>query len=213
MKRLLIKVCGMRDVENIRQVEQLAPDWMGFICWGGSSRFVGDTPGYMPDACSRAGVFVNPSLEEIRHCVIRMGLDTIQLHGEETPDFCNEVRHLLSPKSGKSLQLIKAFSIASDGVFPATAPYEDCCDYFLFDTRCATVGGSGKTFDWDFLRQYRGKRPFLLSGGIGEEHAGALKSFSHPMWAGVDLNSRFEDSPAVKNVKKLKKFIHQLREL
>ncbi len=213
MKRLLIKVCGMRNAENIRLVERLAPDWMGFICWSGSSRFVGDTPDYMPDTCSRAGVFVNPSPEEIQDYVARLGLDTIQLHGKESPEFCKEIKALRRSKNGSPLQLIKAFSIAADGKFPATAAYEDCCDYFLFDTHCATVGGSGRTFDWDCLKQYRGKRPFLLSGGIGEEHAGALKRFSHPMWAGVDLNSRFEDSPAVKNVEKLRNFIHQLREL
>ena len=212
MKRLIIKVCGMREAENIRQIERLAPDWMGFICWDGSPRFVSKTPDYLPVSCSRTGVFVNPSVQQVKEDMTRLGLDIIQLHGKETPQFCQAIKSLRRP-DGSPLRLVKAFGITADRPFPDTSEYEEACDYFLFDTRCTTIGGSGMVFDWDMMRQYHGKRPFLLSGGIGEEHIEALKSFSHPMFAGVDLNSRFEDSPAIKNVERLKNFIHQLREL
>lgn len=210
MKRLIIKVCGMRDAENIRQVEQLGIDWMGFICWNGSSRFVGQRPSYLPSACRRVGVFVNPSPNEIQEKVTLFGVDIVQLHGKETPALCDQVKRLRD-RNGQAVKVIKAFSIAPGQPFPGTAAYEPVCDYFLFDTRCATVGGSGKTFDWECLEQYRGNRPFLLSGGIGEEHVDKLKGLDHPMWTGIDLNSRFEDSPAMKNVERLKVFINQIR--
>lgn len=212
MKRLIIKVCGMREAGNIRQVEQLAPDWMGFICWNGSSRFVSDVPAYMPHSCCRVGVFVNPSLNEVREYASRLELDAVQLHGQETPDFCREVKRL-QEANGRPLLLIKAFGMATDRPFPDTSVYETACDYFLFDTHCAaTVGGSGKTFDWQCLRHYHGSRPFLLSGGIGEEHLEALRQLEHPMWAGIDLNSRFEKSPGLKDAEKLEKFFNQIRE-
>lgn len=211
MKRLIIKVCGMRDAENIRQTERLAPDWMGFICWDGSSRFVDRTPEYLPSSCLRVGVFVNPSIGYVRNKMAQLGLDAVQLHGNESPELCREVKSLYG-KDGRSPLLVKAFSIAPDSPFPDTSAYEAACDYFLFDTRCATVGGSGKTFDWQCLEQYKGARPFLLSGGIGEEHAEVLKHFGHPMWAGVDLNSRFELSPALKDTERLGRFILQMRE-
>lgn len=211
MKRLIIKVCGMREAENIRQVEQIAPDWMGFICWNGSARFVEDVPEYMPRSCCRVGVFVNPSPEEVRDNVFRLGLDAVQLHGQESPDFCMKIRKACG-EGEHPLQLIKAFGIEPTKPFPDTAAYEKACDYFLFDTHCATAGGSGKCFDWKRLQQYRGNRPFLLSGGIGEEHADVLRRLEHPMWAGIDLNSRFEKSPALKDVGKLKGFINLIRE-
>lgn len=211
MKRLIIKVCGMRDAENIRQTERLAPDWMGFICWDGSSRFVDRTPDYLPSSCLRVGVFVNPAPGYVREKMAQLGLNAVQLHGKESPDLCREVKSIAC-QDGRPPLLIKAFSIAPSGPFPDTSAYETACDYFLFDTHCATVGGSGKTFDWRSLKQYGGTRPFLLSGGIGEEHAETLRGFEHPMWAGIDLNSRFELAPALKDTERLGKFIRLIRE-
>ena len=184
MKRLIVKVCGMRDGENIRRVEALAPDWMGFICWEGSRRHVSGVPDYLPVKCRRVGVFVNPSVEYV---------DT-------------RIKEL------EPVEIIKAFGIATGKPFPDTAAYEDACDFFLFDTQTPTVGGSGQAFDWNMLSGYQGNTPFLLSGGIGPDSLPPLKDFSHPYWAGVDLNSRFETSPARKDADKLSAFLKALRE-
>lgn len=207
---LLIKVCGMRDADNIRHVEALAPDWMGFICWEGSSRHVAEVPDYLPVTCRRVGVFVNPSKEYVGTHVHKLGLDLVQLHGHESPDFCHAIKTMASPQ-GRHLEVIKAFGIAAGQPFPDTKPYEAACDYFLFDTRTPLAGGSGQTFDWELLDRYQGRIPFLLSGGIGPDSLPALKLFSHPGWIGVDLNSRFETSPARKDAERLSFFIHTLR--
>jgi len=135
----------------------------------------------------------------------------VQLHGHETPEFCRSIKEE-GLKSGRALQIIKAFGVAPDEPFPHTEDYEADCDFFLFDTRCPTAGGSGRTFDWDVLQNYHGHTPFFLSGGIGPDNANRLRSFSHPAWAGVDLNSRFETTPALKDVGLLADFIKDLRE-
>ena len=210
MKHLLVKVCGMRQADNIRQVEQLRPDWMGFICWNGSKRFVEHAPAYLPLSCRRIGVFVNPSLDEIRRYTDLLGLTSVQLHGHESPDFCRKAGRLCGA-DGRPLPIIKAFGVESGCPLPDTAPWEEACRYFLFDTRCEGAGGSGRTFGWHVLEQYRGSRPFLLSGGIGPEQFGALQRFDHPMWAGIDLNSRFETEPGLKDVSRLQHFIEQIR--
>lgn len=210
MKQLIIKVCGMRQGDNIMQTERLAPDWMGFICWNGSPRFIGSAPDYLPVSCLRVGVFVNPTVGYVREMIALLNLDAVQLHGKESPHLCREVK-CLPGKDVRPPLLIKAFSIVPDASFPDTSAYETVCDYFLFDTHCATVGGSGKTFDWKCMEQYKGTRPFLLSGGIGEEHAEAIRRFKHPMWAGIDLNSRFELAPALKDTERLGRFIHLIR--
>ena len=210
MKRLLVKVCGMREADNIRRVETLQPDYMGFICWEGSRRYVPQPPGYLPTACRRVGVFVRPDVETVMRRILSLGLDAVQLHGQETPEFCRQIRQA-SQAEGRAVEIIKAFSIAPEQSFPSTEEYESVCDYFLFDTSCPTVGGSGQRFDWEILRQYEGHTPFFLSGGIGPDSLEALRRFSHPRWAGVDLNSRFELSPGIKNVEQLARFIHGLQ--
>lgn len=211
MKPLLIKVCGMRDTDNIRQVEALTPDMMGFICWEGSRRHVSRLPDYLPETCRRVGVFVNPEIGYVQERLKTFHLDLVQLHGHETPEFCRSVKEE-GLKSGHALQIIKAFGVAPDEPFPHTEDYEADCDFFLFDTRCPTAGGSGRTFDWDVLQNYHGHTPFFLSGGIGTDSTDRLRSFSHPAWAGVDLNSRFETTPALKDVGLLADFIKDLRE-
>ncbi len=210
MRRLMIKVCGMRDADNIRQVEALMPDMMGFICWEGSRRHVNRLPDYLPETCRRVGVFVDPEIGYVKERMKAFRLDLVQLHGQEEPEFCRRVREE-GLKSGRALQVIKAFRIAPDGPFPRTEDYEADCDFFLFDTRCPTAGGSGRMFDWDVLRDYHGHTPFFLSGGIGPDSAGRLRCFSHPAWAGVDLNSRFETAPALKDVARLSGFIRDFR--
>ena len=145
MKRLLIKVCGMREPDNIRRVEALRPDYMGFICWTGSRRNVTGRPDYLPAACRRTGVFIDPSPTEVAERVEQLGLDAVQLHGHETPEFCRAVKQICG-RDGQAVELVKAFSIAPDAPFPVTADYETACDYFLFDTSCPTAGGSGRSF-------------------------------------------------------------------
>lgn len=211
MKNAALKICGMREGNNIRQVEALHPDLIGMICWKKSPRYVSDTPDYLPQFCRRTGVFVNPSLEDVRRETQRLGLDTIQLHGTETPAFCHEVKIELQHIS-PGIKLIKAFPIGTEMTMPSTGEYETDCDYFLFDTSCAGKGGSGRRFNWSALSDYHGHTPFWLSGGIGPEMITDLAAFSHPSCIGIDINSRFESEPGIKNIQLLHAFISTLRE-
>ena len=197
----------MREAENIREVEALGIDLMGFIFWPKSSRYVSERPAYLPTQCKRVGVFVDASIEEIMQKVQDYALDAIQLHGHESPDYIRQ----LSSVCGDSIATIKAFNIATTADLEATKPYEGIVDYFLFDTKGKMVGGNGEKFDWSVLKSYTGKTPFLLSGGIGSDDAERVKAFNHPKCIGIDLNSRFELYPAVKDVEKLKEFIKQIR--
>jgi phosphoribosylanthranilate isomerase len=198
--RLLVKVCGMREAQNIREVEALGIDWIGFIFYPRSSRFVGERPSYLPTRAKRVGVFVNATLDEVRRRVDEFTLDFVQLHGEESPDFCRSLR-------SSGIRLIKAFAVASADDLRRTADYEGLCDYFLFDTKSVGYGGAGRSFDWSVLRSYSATTPFFLSGGISADSLPSLRSFSHPQWKGVDLNSCFESAPGKKDVQKLSDFL------
>jgi len=191
----------MREAENIREVEALGIDLMGFIFWPKSSRYVSERPTYLPKQVMRVGVFVDASLEEIRQHADDYQLDLIQLHGHESPAFAKTLR---------PLRLIKAFNIASVEDLRQTEAYEGVVDYFLFDTKGKVAGGNGEKFDWSVLASYHGATPFLLSGGIGPDDVKAINSFHHPRCVGIDLNSCFEVEPALKNIPKLKQFINQL---
>lgn len=210
---MIIKVCGMRDPENIREVAALGGDWIGLIFFAGSPRKIMDNGQWTTDNYSkrysnshlkRVGVFVNASFETLTGTAALFRLDYLQLHGNETPDDCHALQ-----KRGYSL--IKAFQIATAGDLEQTAAYEGRVDYFLFDTKCSSYGGSGKQFDWSVLEAYRGETPFLLSGGIRPESIGAIRSFRHPRLAGIDLNSGFEIEPGLKDIGKLSIFINQLK--
>lgn len=196
----MIKVCGMREAENIREAEALGIDLMGFIFWPKSSRYVSERPAYLPKKCKRVGVFVDASLEDIRQHVTDYQLDIIQLHGQESPAFA---------KALKPLPVIKAFNIATAEDFRQTVAYEGIVDYFLFDSKGKAVGGNGKKFDWSVLEAYHGETPFLLSGGIGPDDAESVISFHQPKCIGIDLNSRFEIEPALKDIPKLRQFVNQ----
>ena len=202
---MIIKVCGMRDGDNIREVEQLSIDWMGFIFYPKSSRYVSEVPAYLPTKCKRVGVFVDASTDEITKKIHDFSLDTIQLHGNEYPE---QISHLLSLTS--HLSIIKAFNIATAEDLKSTASYTGLADYFLFDTKGASVGGNGEKFDWSVLDSYEGETPFLLSGGIGPDDAARVSSFRHPKCAGIDLNSKFESSPAYKDVTTLSRFLNEI---
>lgn len=201
MKDRITKVCGMREAENIREVEALGIQLMGFIFWPKSSRYVSECPSYLPSKCKRVGVFVNEDIEEVRHKAQEYALDFIQLHGSESPEYASQLREW---------KVIKAFNIATADDFSQTQAYEGTVDFFLFDTKGKMVGGNGDKFDWSVLSAYKGKTPFLLSGGIGPDDAERVKAFHHPMCVGIDLNSRFEQSPGLKDVTILKEFIEKL---
>ncbi len=203
----MMKVCGMREADNIRAVETLGIEWMGFIFWPGSSRFVSEMPEYLPTKCLRVGVFVDATNEDIMAKVGEYGLGAIQLHGHETPAQIACLRKSVN----SSTFIIKALSISSKEDLQHYKLYEGLVDYFLFDTKCLTVGGSGKHFDWSVLNDYQGQTPFLLSGGIGPDDAIRLQQFRHPRCVGIDLNSRFETAPAHKDITLLKAFLEELK--
>ena len=202
---MIVKVCGMRDGDNIREVEQLSIDWMGFIFYPKSSRHVSEVPAYLPTKCKRIGVFVDASTDEIIKKIHDFSLDAIQLHGNESPE---QISHLLSLTS--HLSIIKAFNIATAEDLKSTASYTGLADYFLFDTKGQSVGGNGEKFDWSVLSNYEGDTPFLLSGGIGPDDAARVSSFRHPKCVGIDLNSKFESSPAFKDVTTLSRFLNEI---
>ena len=209
----IIKVCGMRDADNIRQVEALGIDWMGFIFWPKSSRFMAEIPSYLPTKCKRVGVFVDASIGDVMTIAEQYQLDIIQLHGQESPSFITQLISHLSRL--RNVKIIKAFNIATAYDFEATKRYEDYVDYFLFDTKGKSVGGNGEKFDWSVLSSYKGKTPYLLSGGIGPNDAKRLSSEFSPLNSqfclGIDLNSRFESSPALKDVAALKCFLDSIK--
>ena len=198
---MIIKVCGMRDADNIQELEKLGIDWMGMIFWSRSSRYVAEIPAYMPERVKRVGVFVDASMEDIRQHVNDYQLDIIQLHGRETPAFAEAL---------KPWSVIKAFNIANEVDLNQTKAYEGIVDFFLFDTKGKVVGGNGEKFDWSVLEAYQGSTPFLLSGGIGPDDVEAVRAFHHPRCIGIDLNSRFELAPALKDVTRIQEFLNEL---
>ena len=200
---MIIKVCGMREADNIRATEQLGVDWLGFIFWPNSSRYVATRPAYLPSAAKRVGVFVDASIEDVTNKASDYQLDIIQLHGHESREYVSEI-------SNRGLTVMKAISISNRDDIATSKVYEGIANYFLFDTKCKTVGGSGEHFDWSVLNAYDGSTPFLLSGGIGPDDVERVRNFCHPECIGIDLNSRFEISPALKDINKLKQFIQQL---
>lgn len=205
----IIKVCGMRDADNIRAVEALRDefpiDMMGFIFWPHSSRYVTERPAYLPKKVKRVGVFVDETIENVLRITKEYSLDYIQLHGHESPDY---IRALSVDASSPSI--IKAFNIATTEDLKQTEPYEGLVDFFLFDTKGPSVGGNGQHFDWEVLSDYNGDTPFLLSGGIGPDDVEALSSLTSKKCIGIDINSRFELSPALKDVEAIRRFLSQL---
>jgi len=201
---MIVKVCGMRDAENIREVEALGVDWMGFVFHRTSPRFVGELPDYLPQRAKRVGVFVDEREEQIMETVQLFRLDMVQLHGRETSDFCSRIR-------SKGLKVIKAINVQNRFPSEEVSFYEGTCDYFLFDTKTPLPGGSGQKFDWSSLSAYRGTTPFLLSGGISPDDADRVEAFVHERCIGIDLNSRFETSPACKDTHLLQSFIDKIK--
>lgn len=202
---MIIKVCGMRVPDNITEIRSLDIDWMGLIFYAGSPRYV--TQGLEQvsfNGLVRVGVFVDAAMADIRDRVFRYGLNMIQLHGDESPEKCREVKSL-------GMQVVKAIPVAEREDLQLALRYEPVADYLLLDTKTKVKGGSGKKFDWQILEDYSAKTPFLLSGGISPGDARAIANIDHPMMAGVDLNSQFETAPGLKNVELVKQFVSELR--
>ena len=194
----------MREADNIREVEMLGIDMMGFIFWPKSSRFVTQRPDYLPKRVKRVGVFVDEDPEQVKRLADDYDLDYIQLHGQESPSYIFQLG---------GLHIIKVFNISTAEDLLQAQPYEGIVDYFLFDAKGKSVGGNGEKFNWDVLSAYNGSTPFLLSGGIGPDDATNVKAFHHPKCIGIDLNSRFELSPGLKDVAKLKEFMFNLNKI
>lgn len=199
------KICGMRDAENIAQIALLEPDYMGFIFWKHSARFVENRTPTLPANIKKTGVFVNALKENIASVIATHQLQAVQLHGEESPEYCEEIQAL-------GVEVIKAFSVKDRFDFRSLTAYETVCDFFLFDTKGKLPGGNGYTFDWSLLRDYTSQKPFFLSGGIGSEEVTELKKIfkmNLPLY-GIDLNSKFENKPAIKNTDLLRTFIKEI---
>ena len=209
MNELKIKVCGMRYPENISGVVTASPDYLGFIFYPKSKRFVGFEPSpevldIIPDTTKKVGVFVDETPEKVLEIVQSWNLDVVQLHGNETPEYCQQIQ-------GSGITVFKAFSVDEQFDFSSLKAYSGVCDFFLFDTKGQLPGGTGQKFNWQLLENYKGDVPFFLSGGIGPEDLEAIRHFDHPRWRGIDINSGFEISPALKEVKKVKTFISGIR--
>lgn len=202
-----IKVCGLRNPENIKAIAALRPDYMGFICYDKSPRYVAlvstDVLRSIPSEIVKTGVFVNETKEGIENAMVKFGLNAIQLHGDESPEFANAFRDKLT--------VIKAFGVDDNFDFGSLDAYADSVDYFMFDTKTLAYGGSGKTFNWDILDKYTLNKPFFLSGGISLDNLEQIKTIKHPQFYAVDLNSKFEIEPGLKDLQKLEQAFKILR--
>ncbi|WP_034244198.1 phosphoribosylanthranilate isomerase [Aquimarina atlantica] len=213
-----LKICGMKYQENIEAVAALKPDYLGFIFYENSPRnFEGEIP-KLPSAIKKVGVFVDASVDFIVEKVKQYDFKAIQLHGNETPLFCQELNYSLNrphrssrPVRSNQIKLWKVFSIKDQFDFNRLQPYEGIVDYFLFDTKGKEKGGNGYTFDWSVLKGYPSSTPFILSGGIGLDETEAIVSFKKRPESkylhAIDVNSKFESEPGVKKTENLEKFI------
>lgn len=188
----------MKDSQNIVDASQLLPDFMGFIFWEKSPRYFDGHIPDIPKSIQKVGVFVSESLAEIISKIKQHHLDVVQLHGNETPQFCRELQD-------QNVKIIKVFSIGNGFDFDLVKPFEECCDYFLFDTKGKLPGGNGYAFDWTILEKYQSDKPVFLSGGIGMTEIEKIKRIRIPLYA-VDVNSQFETVPGQKNIPLLKQF-------
>jgi len=205
-----IKVCGMRNPSNIEDLVKLSPDYIGFIFYPKSKRFIGnqisdDIQALIPVYIQKVGVFVDEPFESLLEKFRNNKLDMIQLHGSELPGYCERLKKL-------DIRVIKVFNISSDFNFETVKPYQHFCDYFLFDTEGELPGGTGTKFNWEKLDQYTGEKPYFLSGGIQPSDAKKIKSLTDRKLHAIDINSGFEIEPGLKDIPKLEKFIEEIRQ-
>lgn len=201
---LQIKVCGMKDADNICELAKLPIDYIGFIFYNQSQRNVEQMPEVeIPASIRKVGVFVNQTVTEIRKKIIEAGLQVVQLHGAESPEVCEQVRHM-------GVQVIKAFGIHKEFDWGKLTQYSTHVDYFLFDTKSKQHGGSGCTFDWEILEGYNLTTPYFLSGGLSTENIRSASLIADNRLIGLDLNSKFEITPGIKNIKELQKALNRI---
>ncbi len=209
MMPLKIKICGMKFSENIAEISLLNPDYLGFIFYEKSERYCNNDIQNVDSSIQKVGVFVNASFEEIEKKVQQYHLNLVQLHGEENPELCAKIE-------GNLVNVIKAFSVDNKFNFNDLDNYKNFCSYFLFDTKGNQYGGNGVLFDWTILEKYTLDKPYFLSGGIGLENVDQVKVFIKKEYAkncfAIDLNSKFENAPGIKNVKILNEFIQNLKQ-
>jgi phosphoribosylanthranilate isomerase len=206
---LKIKICGLRDHRNILEITQLKPDLMGFIFFPGSLRYADMNlssliTSSLPKYIRKTGVFVNSDYDAITAFVRKYSLDIVQLHGDESPDICRRLKDT-------GIHVIKTFNISRAEGFDNCSEYIPYTNYFLFDTLTPGHGGSGIKFDWSILDNYNLKHPFFLSGGISPGDASEIPKIDNPSFYGIDINSRFETEPGLKDIESLKKFIAEIR--
>ncbi len=211
MIMIKVKVCGMREPDNIREIASTGPDYMGFIFFPGSKRYVGENAdtvffNKVPARIKKVGVFVNEMPDRILELCYRYDLDIVQLHGSETVEDCRKIR-------SSGYQLIKVFGVDARFNFTTLAPYVQFCDYFMFDTKSEQYGGTGQKFSWDKIREYKYNVPFFLSGGIDTGDAETIRNMEHPAFFAVDINSRFETEPGIKNANRVKEFIKEIKKV
>ncbi|WP_223550968.1 phosphoribosylanthranilate isomerase [Aestuariivivens sp. NBU2969] len=228
-----LKVCGMKYPDNIKQVTTLQPDYLGLIFYDKSARFFNANIPEVPNTIKKVGVFVDADLEDVFKIIKKHDLQAVQLHGNESPNYCTELKSKLDlikqqwkdnvwkPNTHRQrieyledIEIIKVFSIKDEFNFEALKPYETVCDYYLFDTKGKLPGGNGYTFNWDVLNQYPSTKPFFLSGGIGIDQINDIKSFQQSKASyycfALDVNSKFEIKPGLKDIKLLKEFKQHL---
>ena len=202
-----IKVCGMKQAANIATVADLRPNYMGFIFYQKSPRYISEISAelikYVPSEIKTVGVFVDEDIEIVKALVAKHYLKAVQLHGKETVDFCREIKQM-------GVEVIKAFGVHPAFDFSILEAYEPAVDYFLFDTQTPAHGGSGKVFDWTLLEKYQLDKSYFLSGGIDLSHAVQIKNIEDKRLYAIDINSKFELSPGLKDIGKLKEFLKEL---
>jgi phosphoribosylanthranilate isomerase len=204
---LKIKICGMRDSRNITEVGSLAPDYMGFIFYKDSPRYVGSEfqiPTDLPASVKKVGVFVNESLENVLSAAKNYQLDFVQLHGDESVEVCQKL-------IDAGISIIKVFRVDEEFDFSKTSTFNEVADYFLFDTKGKSYGGNAKKFDWDLLKEYDNKIPFFLSGGIDSSSVEEILALKNLNLYAIDLNSGVELSPGLKSITKVSEAINNLR--
>ncbi len=207
-KKLKLKICGMRDAENIKQLAMLEPDYIGFIFYPESKRYAAELDikllSSLPSEIKKTGVFVDSTYQDIAEKIETYKLDAVQLHGAEKPELCMKIKNL-------NVQVIKAFGIDNNFDFSNLSSYNEAIDYFLFDTKTKEHGGSGKAFDWELLNQYTLDKPYFLSGGLSIENLAEIKSINDTRLYALDLNSRFELQPGLKDIEKLTSVFNEIK--
>ena len=215
-----IKVCGMREPDNIQSILALKPAWIGFIRYPKSKRYAGEGTSQwvklhpkLFQQTHKIGVYVHAQIRDIIKDVSTFGFQGIQLHGNESISYGMKLQKALLDAGLQEVYLLRAFGIDAGFDFRTTEEWTPLARYFIFDTKTEKYGGSGKKFNWNCLESYQGNLPFLLSGGIGLEDVRDIHNIAHPRMAGVDINSRFESTPGRKDTAKLETFFKTIRNL